>query len=119
MMQPIDIQRVFVRPLPESDFKPDRGFLFSRVSRRFRPALSGARGSIFCRVEQLVARLAHNQKVAGSSPAPATIFPAFRRKHSVRLPALGRAGWIILTSTAFFVWAGVGALAALVLGGEL
>jgi len=37
----------------------------------------------------------------------------------VRLPALGRAGWIILTSTAFFVWAGVGALAALVLGGEL
>jgi hypothetical protein len=26
----------------------------------------------FCRVTQLVACLAHNQKVAGSSPAPAT-----------------------------------------------
>ena len=71
-MHLIDIQRLHIRPLPDSKFKPVRGLpTFPRL-RSGRPARSGARGAIFCRVEQLAARLAHNQEVAGSSPAPAT-----------------------------------------------
>jgi hypothetical protein len=35
---------------------------------------------IYCGVEQLVARWAHNPKVVGSSPAPATRFLVTNRK---------------------------------------
>ena len=35
-----------------------------------------------CGVEQLVARWAHNPKVAGSSPAPATKTKAFRKRRA-------------------------------------
>ena len=89
-MQLIDIQRLHIRPLPESDFKPVRGFIRFRAHDRGCSARPAKRGANFCRVEQLVARVAHNHKVAGSSPAPATTSSGHvARSRRARQQALG------------------------------
>ena len=94
MMQPIDVQRLFIRPLPESDFAKSRG------------GAVAARGS-------------HTPKVAGSSPAPATNFPPAR----CRRRRANNKYWVtfarriffrsLLFLAAAFLWVGCGALAAL------
>ncbi len=45
---------------------------FKKLDKAFR-SLRQSKTKIYCGVEQLVARWAHNPKVIGSSPVPATI----------------------------------------------
>lgn len=78
-----------VPPSAETNFaaKPRRlGGLFWRSLQNTKNVVHGARLTAdeqplqsrpreFCRVEKMASRLAHNQEVAGSSPAPATTVP--------------------------------------------
>lgn len=47
--------------------------------------------SFYCRVEKRLTRLAHNQEIAGSTPAPANIY--FPCGETVSRPAVNRLFW--------------------------
>ncbi len=93
-LQPVDVQRIFLRPvcvLPP----PVRWFYkVSSVFLQGCPALSGKRGSVFavCRRDRLV-------DVSQIPSAGRFIFPVCLRLHLLRGRILTRSGWIFLGHT--------------------
>lgn len=64
---------VFRRRAGASSPRSSRGL--SSIQQRKQWVVCRPATNVFCRVEKLTSRLAHNQEVAGLSPAPATTLP--------------------------------------------